>query len=128
LVKTFANSNQGIGEYTDIEVIPAGRTAITFKDRFTAEKFMYGITNGEIPLVGKVELAWIQTPLPPVTLPAKTNVVKNGDDDVQMDDGDAMASTSSPAPHNGGGGGGQQEQQENIDYDVADDDNEWGPQ
>jgi RNA-binding protein 26 len=87
---------------------------------------MYGITNGEIPSVGKVDLAWIQTPLPPVTLPAKTNVVKNSDDDVRMDDGDAMASTSSPAPHNGGGG--QQEQQENIDYDVADDDNEWGPQ
>jgi RNA-binding protein 26 len=83
---------------------------------------MYGITNGEIPAVGKVELSWIQTPLPPVTLPAKTNAVKNGDDDTQMDDGDAMASTSSPAPH--GGGGGQQEQQENIDYDVADD-NEW---
>jgi hypothetical protein len=80
---------------------------------------MYGIPTGEIPSVGKVELSWIQTPLPPITLPAKTNVARNGDDDIQMDDGDAMASTSSPA--HGGGGGGQQEQQENIDYDVADD-------
>lgn len=87
---------------------------------------MYGIPNGEIPSVGKVELSWIQTPLAPVTLPAKTNVAKNLDDDVQMDDGDAMATASSPAP---GGGGDQQEPQENLDYDVADDnDNEWGIQ
>ncbi|PMD47294.1 hypothetical protein L207DRAFT_448907 [Hyaloscypha variabilis F] len=114
----------GIGEYANIEVIPAGRTAITFKDRHTAEKFMYGIPNGEIPSVGKVELSWIQTPLPPVTLPAKTNFAKVGDDDVQMDDGDAMAATNSPAH---GGGGEQQEAQENLDYDVADD-NEWGIQ
>jgi hypothetical protein len=85
---------------------------------------MYGIQNGEIPSVGKVELSWIQTPLPPVALPAKTNVGGSGDDDIQMDDGDAMASTNSPAH---GAGGGQQEQQENIDYDVADD-NDWGPQ
>jgi RNA-binding protein 26 len=115
---------QGIGEYTDIEVIPAGRTTITFKDRHTAEKFMYGIPNGEIPSIGKVELSWIQTPLPPVTLPAKTSLAKNSDDDVQMDYGDAMAATSSPAH---AGGGEQQEPLENLDYDVADD-NDWGVQ
>jgi RNA-binding protein 26 len=86
---------------------------------------MYGIPNGEIPSVGKVELSWIQTPLPPVTLGSKTNVGKNGDDDVQMDDDDAMATASSPAQ--GGGGGGEQEPQENLDYDVADD-NDWGVQ
>jgi len=85
---------------------------------------MFGIPNGEIPSVGKVELSWIQTPLPPVMLPAKTNVAKHGDDDVHMDDGDAMAVTNSPAPV---GGGEQQEAQENLDYDVADD-NEWGIQ
>jgi len=85
---------------------------------------MYGIPNSEIPAVGKVELSWIQTPLPPVTLAAKSNFAKIGDDDVQMDDGDAMAATNSPAH---GGGGEQQEAQENLDYDVADD-NEWGIQ
>jgi RNA-binding protein 26 len=115
---------QGVGEYTGIEVIPGGRTSITFKDRHTAEKFMYGIPNGEIPAVGKVELSWIQTPLPPVTLPAKASNAKHGDDDIQMDDGDAMAVTSSPAPV---GVAEQQEAQENLDYDVADD-NEWGIQ
>ena len=85
---------------------------------------MYGIPNGEIPSVGKVELLWIQNPLPPVTLPTKTSVAKHGEDDVQMDDGDAMAATSSPAPV---GGGEQHEAQEKLDYDVADD-NEWGIQ
>lgn len=85
---------------------------------------MYGVPNGEIPSVGKVELSWIQKPLPPVSLPGKTSFAKNGDDDVQMDDGDAMAVTSSPAQ---GVGGEQQEQQENLDYDVADD-NDWGIQ
>lgn len=86
---------------------------------------MYGTTNGEIPLVGKVDLTWVQTPLPPVTLPPTTNPSKNGDDDTQMEEGDAM-STSSPA-HGAGGNHAKEEHQENIDYDIADE-NDWGPQ
>jgi RNA-binding protein 26 len=85
---------------------------------------MYGTPGGEIPSVGKVELAWVQTPLPPVNLSSKTNVGKSENaDDTPMDEGDAMAAASSPAHamHHG------QEQQENIDYDVADD-NDWGPE
>jgi RNA-binding protein 26 len=39
-----------------------------------------------------------------------------------MDEGDAIV-TNSPA--HGGGGGSGHEPQENIDYDVADD-NDWG--
>jgi hypothetical protein len=108
---------QGVGEYTDLEITPE-RTFITFKDRFTAEKFMYGLPGGELPSVGKVDLAWIQTPLPPVNLAAKA---LNGED-VMMDEGDAMAHTSSPAR-----GGHGHEQHENLDYDVADD-NDWGVQ
>jgi hypothetical protein len=110
--------DQGIGEFTDLEITPE-RTAITFKDRFTAEKFMYGLPGGELPSVGKVELSWIQTPLPPVNLAALK--ASNGED-ATMDEGDAMAHTSSPAR-----GGQGHEQQENIDYDVADD-NDWGIQ
>ena len=84
---------------------------------------MYGTPSGEIPSVGKVEMTWVQTPLPPVNL-AKTATGTSGSmDDTLMDEGDAMAATSSPAHamHHG------QEQQENIDYDVADD-NDWGPE
>jgi RNA-binding protein 26 len=112
--------DQGIGEYTDLESTPE-KTFITFKDRFTAEKFMYGTTNGEIPSAGKVEMAWVQTPLPPVNLSNKpTSVAKpEPSDAMHTDEGDAMAQDSSPMLGSGHG----QEQQE-LDYDVADD-NDW---
>lgn len=83
---------------------------------------MYGTPGGEIPSVGKVELAWIQAPLPPVIIPSKTAPKVDSAEDPAMDEGDAMARTSSPAQAGHG-----QEQQENLDYDVADD-NEWGVQ
>ncbi|CZR62353.1 uncharacterized protein PAC_12250 [Phialocephala subalpina] len=124
----------GIGEYTEIETAP-NRTVITFKDRFTAESFMK-TPNSEIPSVGKVDMAWIQTPLPPVTLQTtSTPTPKQSisattikvDEDTNMDEGDAMASS----PANGGGEGGVVaggEEQHigggNYDYDVAGED-EW---
>jgi RNA-binding protein 26 len=80
---------------------------------------MYGLPSGELPSVGKVELSWIQTPLPPVNV--ATLKASNGED-TMMDEGDAMAQTPSPAR-----GALGHEQQENIDYDVADD-NDWGVQ
>jgi hypothetical protein len=85
---------------------------------------MYGTNNGEIPSVGKVEMAWIQTPLPPVNLPSKlTNTAKpESNDGMQIDEDDSMIANSSSIQ----GGGHGQEQQE-LDYDVADD-NDWGVQ
>jgi RNA-binding protein 26 len=86
--------------------------------------------NGEIPSVGKVDMAWISTPLPPIVRTTstgpKTVPVGNADDDSHMEEGDAMVTTSSPAPHVGGEHAGG-DQQENLDYDVADD-NDWGPE
>ena len=88
---------------------------------------MYSTPGGEIPSVGKVELSWIQTPLPPVTAVTPTAASSKGEDTAMgMYEGDAMAS----GPVNGGSSGGQaHERQEsaNLDYDVADD-NEWGVQ
>jgi RNA-binding protein 26 len=83
---------------------------------------MYGTNNGEIPSAGKVEIAWVQTPLPLVNLSSKpTSAVKaESSDGMQIDDGDAMVQDSSPIQGSGHG----QEQQE-LDYDVADD-NDWG--
>ncbi|TVY82892.1 putative RNA-binding protein [Lachnellula suecica] len=103
----------GIGEYTNLDISPA-RTSITFKDRFTAEKFMSGLSNGEIPSVGKVDLAWVKTPLPPVSTPAKT-------EDLVMDEGDAMMPVSAPVHADV-----KRDHVENLDYDIADD--EWGVQ
>ena len=85
---------------------------------------MFGLpSNSEIPSVGKVDLAWVQTPLPPVNLnPPLSSKPKVEDRDVDVHmEGDAMAATSSPSHAHA------QEQAENIDYDVADD-NEWGVQ
>ena len=84
---------------------------------------MYGTPGSEIPSVGKVDMAWMSTPLPPVNLAnlaAKFKAESYGDGDVHMDDGNVIM-TSSPARPTGG----QQEEGENVDYDVADD-NDWG--
>lgn len=103
------------------------RTQITFKDRHTAEKFLASISKdgGELPSAGKVELSWVKTPLPPVTQAAKPTIIKT-EEDTNMDEGDAMAA-SSPARGAGGHAEGGQEQQDNLDYDVADE-NDWGIQ
>ncbi|KAL5348274.1 hypothetical protein ACLOAV_006756 [Pseudogymnoascus australis] len=118
----------GVGEYADIETTPKN-TSITFKDRFTAEKFMYGISNSEIPGVGKVELAWIQTPLPPVVLPSAAPVGKpdttNNDQENRDTDmggsgeGDAMTQDAPRGPPQS-----QRREQQELDYDIGDD-NEW---
>jgi RNA-binding protein 26 len=105
-------------EHLELEVTPT-LTKIPFKQRFEAEKVMYGVENNDIPGIGKVELSWIQTPLPPIDL-AKTIIRAENGEDTPMDEGDAMAPISSPAHHAPG-----HEQTENIDYDVADD-NDWG--
>ncbi|KAH9222087.1 hypothetical protein DL95DRAFT_518848 [Leptodontidium sp. 2 PMI_412] len=115
-----------IGEFTSLETTPT-RAQIAFKDRKTAENFLASVSRdgGEIPSAGKVELSWVKTPLPPVTPPTKPIQFKTGnEEDTNMDEGDAMA-TSSPAPGAMTADGGH-EQQENLDYDVADDD--WGVQ
>lgn len=93
---------------------------------------MYGTTNSEIPGVGKVELAWIQTPLPPVALPPAIPAVKHeteikheqatGNGDVNMEnerEGDAMAQAEQRAS-----APGHRQEQLELDYDVGDD-NEW---
>ncbi len=56
---------------------------------------MYGVPNNELPGVGKVELAWVQKPLPPVTLPHPADHMDSSsspakDNDTHME-GDAMA-------------------------------------
>lgn len=120
---------QGVGEYTELTNTPTG-CHITFKDRHTAEKFMFGLQNGEIASVGKVDLSWVQTPLPPVTLPNPQSSSGGGraESDVKVEggmEGDAMAHDSNSMSM--GGAGGERDIQENIDYDVAGDD-DWGVQ
>ena len=67
---------------------------------------MYGSTD--IPSVGKVEFAWVTTPIPPVVTPT----AKAPDGDTHMADHEAspMADGARPA---------------DVDYDVAEDDDRW---
>lgn len=114
----MTNTFQGIGEYTDLEITPT-RTAIIFKDRFTAEKFMR-TPNSEIPSVGKVDMSWIQTPLPPVNLtPKPLHTTTKIEEDTTMDEGDAMANNPAAAEREV-----VEEPHQNYDYDVAGED-EW---
>lgn len=114
-----------IGEFEAIEssAEKPDTQIITFKDRYTAERFMYGTKN--IPSVGTVELAWVNTPLPPVM---RQNVEKGGDAD-----GDAMMVGNVRNDGSVGGGGEQQqhgmvttaEANVEVDYDVAEEDDRW---
>lgn len=90
---------------------------------------MYGLPNNELPGVGKVELAWIQKPLPPVTLPLP---IKNEEDtsspakDSEMNDSSMVESNDDGQGEQNGGGGMQIEHdttERDLDYD--DGDNEW---
>ena len=53
-----------MGEFEAIEPHPdrPDTQVVTFKDRPTAEAFMYG--NHDIPAVGKLDFAWFNAPAP----------------------------------------------------------------
>lgn len=93
---------------------------ITFKDRFTAERFLHG--PKDIPGVGQVDLSWVNNSLSSST--------------------SATASAGGvglvPSPHGAGkaGGGTAMERVETdesgvdrgageVDYDVAEEDDSW---
>jgi RNA-binding protein 26 len=110
---------KGIGDFANIETTPEC-TFITFKDRFTAEKFMYGTSNGEIPSAGKIELAWVQTPVDLSTSSLSVSKMEK-QDEMKLGEGDATMQISTPTH----GDGQRQEHHQDLDYDVADD-NDWG--
>ncbi|KAI9842834.1 MAG: hypothetical protein M1837_006855 [Sclerophora amabilis] len=103
----------GMGEFENIEPNPERKDSqlITFKDRFTAEKLVYGASD--IPSVGKVEISWVNTPLPPVPVPSK----RSAEPSVQTASlGDEMMRDHEAAT---------EDAHKNEDYDVAEDDDRW---
>ncbi|TQS37946.1 hypothetical protein Golomagni_01558 [Golovinomyces magnicellulatus] len=122
----------GIGEYESIEATPT-RTTITFKDRRTAESFMFSTTGGEIPSVGQVEMSWITSPLTPVNLQPQSAVnAKNcADNDVNMGGDTSVPATGSTSTGINAVSSFKSDNQHNtnanMDYDVAYE-NEWGPE
>jgi RNA-binding protein 26 len=139
---TNIQSSQGIGEFTDIQTTPA-LTHITFKDRKTAEKFMYGLSNKEIPGVdGQVELSWASNTSMLASSSSSTskstadrNTSKSGEiphqatkasDPSHAEDVTMSGETTNTSGDNEQSHYQQQEQSEMVDYDVADGDDPWG--
>lgn len=101
---------QGIGEFEAIETHPdkPDTQIITFKDRPTAEGFMYG--TKDIPSVGKLEYTWYNAPSVSISATAKPTNPDGGDvsmggASVDGDNGQALAAE--------------------VDYDVAEEDDRW---
>lgn len=128
IIYTNQLSQQGIGEYESIEPNPdqPDSQIISFKDRYVAEKLMYGPT--EIPSVGKVEFSWVaNAPSAPGTrdgsvsapslLQQQGQVAKKEDEDAHMgnngtNETDPMLRKDVGAHHE-------------VDYDVAEMDDTW---
>ena len=105
---------QGIGEFDAIEPHPdkSDTQIITFKDRPTAESFMYGTKN--IPSVGKLEFSWYNAPS---VLAHSATKLANADSDVQMRGGSVDIGQANNGLEVAAG---------MDDYDVADeDDRNW---
>lgn len=66
--------------------------------------------GGDIPGVGKVELSWINTPLPPVSVPQQQKITQDGDT--------AMAGAAATGAVADGA-------KPDVEYDVAEDDDRW---
>ncbi|KAI5783160.1 hypothetical protein DFH27DRAFT_276175 [Peziza echinospora] len=114
-----------VGEFEGIEPHPEkeGVQVVTFKDRMTAEKFVHG--GSYIPNIGKVELGWVNTPLPPVKSVANSSSsnAANADsssNDVEAKNGGAAASTAANTASTTTTTTATQQAVE--DYDLADDD------
>lgn len=98
-----------MGEFEAVEAHPdrSDTQVVTFKDRPTAETFMYG--KHDIPLVGKLDFAWFNAP-GVFSQPTLKQSEADGDigmsgtrvDDHHADKGTALANNE-------------------VDYDVAED-------
>ncbi|PGH06516.1 hypothetical protein GX51_02340 [Blastomyces parvus] len=129
----------GIGEYDNIEPNPdqPDSQIVSFKDRYVAEKLMYGTTD--IPSVGKVEFSWVaNAPSTPATRDSSVSAPPLQQQQQQQGHGHGQAGKKEDEEdthmgNNGVGGhendpmmlrkdaGGQHE----VDYDVAEMDDTW---
>ena len=102
---------QGVGEFEAIEPHPdrPDTQVVTFKDRPTAETFMYG--SRDIPLVGKLEFSWFNAPsVSGVPMPKQS--------EADGDTGMGGTGTREDDHHNDKG---TMLANNEVDYDVAED-------
>ncbi|KAL2825207.1 hypothetical protein BDW59DRAFT_161922 [Aspergillus cavernicola] len=123
----------GVGDYDSIDPNPnePDSLIISFKERYIAEKFMFGTRN--VPSVGEIQLAWV--PNPPISIPSSSSTLQqhptppstSGLDAKNASDEDTIMD-SAPPDQSGilrgkdGAGTGAVD----VDYDVAEDDDSWG--
>lgn len=92
---TSANKSQSVGEFKEVHGAPT-ITHVTFKDRKTAEKFMFGVSTGNSihGIEGKIEPTWAKT-APELAKTADGDVVMNSTlDDEQAGKGKTNTGTS----------------------------------
>ncbi|KAL4870049.1 hypothetical protein BDV12DRAFT_65121 [Aspergillus spectabilis] len=117
----------GVGEYESITPNPSEEESliIAFKERYIAEKFMFGPRN--IPSVGEIQLAWV--PNPPISLPSTNHQMSTPSEAKTGFDEDTIMG-SGPVDQNGGlskgGGVAGTGMNADVDYDVAEVDDSWG--
>ena len=97
-------------ESTQISPHPSRPDAamLAFSERYQAEKFLNH--GSDIPHLGKVELSWMANPAPSTPATA-TFAPTEASKDVNMDEAQDA--------------GQQRPQAQEMDYDVADDDDNW---
>ncbi|UNI21965.1 hypothetical protein JDV02_007904 [Purpureocillium takamizusanense] len=109
------------GEFSSVETSPSV-THVSFPDRKTAEKIYFSLHGKELPGVeGKLDLAWVNTPLPPVPVQKPQEDVSVG---ILEDAGTGSTEDAQEHPkdeHNAK----EERRHVDMDYEVGDDDG-WG--
>jgi hypothetical protein len=97
-------------ESTQISPHPSRPDAamLAFSERYQAEKFLNH--GSDIPHLGKVELSWMANPVTAPSTPVVSTQAE-ASKDINMDDSQDA--------------GNQRPQAAEMDYDVADDDDNW---
>ncbi|KAG8667258.1 hypothetical protein FPOAC2_12416 [Fusarium poae] len=108
-----------LGEFESVDTGPEV-THVSFQDRKTAEKFYYSLHGKDLPGVeGRLELAWVSSPLPPVR--TRSNDDGSGDGGYDKED-DAMAGFDDQPKRERSAEPQPEDRAVNMDYEVAEED------
>ena len=110
---------QHLGGFDSVDTGPE-TTHVSFQDRKTAEKFYYSLHGKELPGVdGRLELTWVNTPLPPVKTTNNDDTPHAGGEDKEDD---AMAGFDDQPRRERSVEPQREERAVNMDYEVAEED------
>ncbi|KEY70967.1 hypothetical protein S7711_00804 [Stachybotrys chartarum IBT 7711] len=114
-----------MGEFESVETSHSV-THVSFQDRKTAEKFYFSLHGKELQGVeGKLDLAWVKTPLPPVPVADKDSAMHEDGKDAAaphvVSEDVGAAADDDARDHRPS----SSYRQVDMDYEVADQD-EWG--